>query len=340
MKHVNLQMSRRLLVGAAAGALALCAGLTAASAETYRFATYINEADIRFSAFEHFADLVRERTEGRVDFQIFGSGTLHPFDKGVDAVLGGVSDISPLTGAGIDKSRLPCAFLTTMMPAAIDWERHIELDQAYNAIIEPELTKNGLVVVMSQNFSYDQEWFFRAQVDNLDDLKGQLIRTNGPLVSHASEVWGGKPVFIAPKEVYQSAERGVVDGINMGIATFSSWKLWDVMPHMINANLFYGNVLYAMNKEKFDALSGTDQQVLLETGIETAQWLKPRYEAWINEQVGLAVMKGGGSARAIVGEERDELIASIAEGWNGQMDEMCGTETADKLRALFDEYKG
>jgi TRAP-type C4-dicarboxylate transport system substrate-binding protein len=327
---------------AATGVRAICAGTLAllsasAPAETYRFSTYINEADIRYSAFQHFGNLLKERTGGRVTLQIFGSGSLHPFDKGIDAVLGGISDIA--SAAGFDKGRMPCAYLTTMMPAAIDWDRHVELDLEFTAILKPELDKIGVVNVMSQNFSYDQEWFFRKPVASLNDLKGQLIRTNGPLVSHASTVWGGKPVFIAPKEVYQSAERGVVDGINMGIATFSSWKLWEVMPHMVAAKLFYGNVLYVMNKAKFEKLSPQDQKAMLAAGVDTARWLKPRYEKWINEQVGQAVLQGNGSARAIVGKEREQLIASVAAGWNDKMDEMCGADAAKRLRALFEKYK-
>jgi TRAP-type C4-dicarboxylate transport system substrate-binding protein len=162
-------------------------------------------------------------------------------------------------------------------------------------------------------------------------------RTGGH--AHRRE-WGGEPVFIDPKEVYQSAERGVVDGINMGVATFSSWKLWDVMPHMINAQLFYGNVMYSMNKEKFDALAPEHQEAILQAGRDAAEWIKPQYEAWINEQIGLAVMKGGGSAAALPAEERLRLIESAADGWNDQMDEACGPELAGKLRALFEEYAG
>lgn len=328
--------SARARACAVAGALAVLFCTTAA-AENYRFSTYINEADIRYSAFQHFAGLAKERTGGRVTLQIFGSGSLHPFDKGIDAVLGGIADIA--SAAGFDKGRLPCAYLTSMMPAAIDWDRHVDLDLEYTALLKPELDRVGVVNIMSQNFSYDQEWFFRKPVASLSDLKGMLIRTNGPLVSHASTVWGAKPVFIAPKEVYQSAERGVVDGINMGIATFASWKLWEVMPHMVSAKLFYGNVMYVMSKAKFEKLSAADQKALLSAGVDTARWLKPRYEKWINEQVGAAVLQGSGSARAVVGKEREQLIASIAKGWNDKMDEMCGAETAAKLRATFEKYK-
>ena len=89
------------------------------------------------------------------------------------------------------------------------------------------------------------------------------MRSIGPLVSTMIETWGGKPVFIAPKEVFQSAERGVVDGINMGVATYSAWKLWGVMPHMVKANMFYGNIIYMVNKRKFEALSAADQDALM-----------------------------------------------------------------------------
>ena len=327
----------RFVVGAlAAGALLGVAGWAEAQT-TVRFSTYVNEVDVRYKGFEYFADQVRERTGGEVVVEIFGSGTLHPFNKAIDSLLGGVSDISAITGSD---TRLPCSYVTQFLPVPIDWERHVELDQKYNALLADEFAELGLVTVLSSNFSYDQEWWFKTPVDNIDQLNGMLVRSVGPVVTHIIEKWGGKAVFIAPGEVYQSAERGVVDGINMGVATYSSWKLWDVMPHMINANLFYGNVMYSMNKAKFDALPPEHQEAIMAAGADAAAWIKPHYEAWINEQVGLAVMQGGGSARALEPDERLRLIASAAEGWNDQMDEACGPELAAELRALFEEYAG
>ena len=152
------------------------------------------------------------------------------------------------------------------------------------------------------------------------------------------ETWGGKPVFVAPKEVFQSAERGVVDGINMGVATYSSWKLWGVMPYMVNANLFYGNIQYMMNKSKFDSLSAADQKAVLEAGRESEEWLKPRYEDWVDGRVGNAVMKGGGSAVSISQDERMSLIDSVQSKWDVEVDAACGAELAGKVRALFAQH--
>ncbi|MEK9672867.1 MAG: hypothetical protein VW268_10260 [Rhodospirillaceae bacterium] len=138
-------------------------------------------------------------------------------------------------------------------------------------------------------------------MSDIQKLDGKLVRSIGPLVSMMIESWGGKPVFVAPKEVFQSAERGVVDGINMGVATYSSWKLWTVMPYMVNASLFYGNIQYMMNKKKFDKLGAADQKAVLEAGREAETWLMPRYEDWVDQRVGNAVMKGGGAVTRSAG---------------------------------------
>jgi TRAP-type C4-dicarboxylate transport system substrate-binding protein len=322
----------------AIGLAAVAAAFPAMGQTPLRFATYVNEVDARYKGFQKFAELAEKKTAGRVKMQIFGSGTLHAFDKAIESVNAGVSDVSAVVAAAIDK-RLPCANITHFLPMPVDWERHPELDREYNELLKDEFAKQGLVAVHSSNFSYDQEWWFRTPVDKVDDLKGRLVRSVAPVTTHIIRKWGGKPVFIAPTEVYQSAERGVVEGVNMGVATFSSWKLWNVMPYMVNAKLFYGNVMYSMSKRKFDALSAQDQASVKEAGYEAAKWVKPVYENWINEQVGNAVLRTGASVNSLPKAERVRLAQSAGEGWNNQIEEACGP-LAPKVRALFKKYEG
>jgi TRAP-type C4-dicarboxylate transport system substrate-binding protein len=320
---------------AVATALAIVATAAPASAETViRLSTYVNESDIRYEGFQKFAELVGEKTEGRVKVEVFPSATLHGWSEGVDAVRGGVSDISWVPA----DQRLPCYRVTSLYPVAIDLENQIELDAAYAELVKDEAASVDLIPVINSNYSYDQEWWFEERIEDLGKLDGQLVRSIGPLVSLMIETWGGKPVFVAPKEVFQSAERGVVDGINMGVATYSSWKLWSVMPYMVNANLFYGNIQYMMNKNKFDDLSPEDQQAVLDAGRESETWLKPRYEDWVDQRVGNAVMKGGGAAVSIPQEQRMALIDSVQGTWDKEVDEACGAELAGKIRDLFAEH--
>lgn len=334
MNHRLDQKTRVALVAATLAATAALGGPGAMAAETIRLSTYVNEIDIRYEGFKKFADLVEQKTDGRVKVQVFASATLHGWSEGVDAVQGGVSDISWIPA---DK-RLPCYRATSLYPAAINLEGQIDLDAAFAELLKGEAAKAGLVNVINSNYSYDQEWWFEGPIADLGNLDGQLVRSIGPLVSLMIETWGGNPVFVAPKEVFQSAERGVVDGVNMGVATYSSWKLWNVMPYMVNANLFYGNIQYMMNKRKFDKLSPKDQKAVLEAGRESEIWLKPRYEDWVDFRVGNAVMKGGGAAVSISQDQRFKLIDSVQSTWDKEVDKACGVELADKVRALFAKH--
>lgn len=318
-------------------AVAALAGLLlsgTASAETIRLSTYVNETDVRYEGFAKFAELVAEKTDGRINVEIFPSSTLHGWSDGVDAIQGGVSDISWISA----DTRLPCYRVTSLYPASVSLESQIELDAAYTALINDEAAAVNLIPVINSNYSYDQEWWFKDRVADISKLDGKLVRSIGPLVSMMIETWGGQPVFIAPGEVFQSAERGVVDGINMGVATYSSWKLWGVMPYMVNANLFYGNIQYMMNRTKFESLSPEDQAAVLEAGRETEAWLQPRYEDWIDQQVGNAVMKGGGAAVSISKAERDALITDVEAKWRAEVDTACGPELANEIRALFAKH--
>ncbi|NJK42397.1 MAG: TRAP transporter substrate-binding protein DctP [Aquincola sp.] len=314
------------------GALSLVAPSVLAQT-TLRLSTYVNEVDPRHGGFKKFAELVGAKTAGRVKVEIFPSSTLHGWSEGIDAMLGGVSDISWVPA---DK-RLPCYRATSLYPIVVDMSKQIELDAAYAALMKDEAAKAGLVPLINSNYSYDQEWWFKKPGTDLSKLDGKLVRSIGPLVSMMIETWGGKPVFIAPKEVFQSAERGVVDGINMGVATYSAWKLWGVMPHMVKANLFYGNINYMISKRKFDALSPADQSALLAAARESEAWLKPVYEKSVDTDIANAV-KQGGTVTNLPPAQRKAMVESISAKWKPEVDKECGIDMADKVRALFSKH--
>lgn len=320
-------------------ACAVILGLTSLNAyskETIRLSTYVNESDIRYDGFKKFAELAEEKSNGNIKVRIYPSSTLHGWSEGVDAVQGGVTDISWISA----DNRLPCYRVSSLYPETIDLNNQLEMDAQYSKLIKAEAAKNGLVPLFNSNYSYDQEWWFNKKIENVEEftkLQGKLVRSIGPLVSNMIEEWGGKPVFISPKEVFQSAERGVVDGINMGVATYSSWKLWNVMPHMVDAGLFYGNLVYMMNKDRFDSLSSSDQAALLDAAKETEQWLKPKYEQWVDARIDEA-KQAGGTVLALSTPEKKALVSTIQNKWDPELTKECGPELSQKMKSLFTAY--
>jgi TRAP-type C4-dicarboxylate transport system substrate-binding protein len=306
---------------------------------TLRFSTHVNEQDFRYQAWLEYKKLVEKGTQGRVKVDIFPSSTLHPFAKAIDALNGGVADIGTLAGAAID-DRMPCTQLTHFMPAYINTAKVYELHNSYNALMKDEFDKLALEILFSFDFGYDQEWFFRKPVKSLDQLDGTIVRSVGAITTHMIDAFGGKPVFVAPAETYKAAERGVVDGLNMGVATVTSWKLWEVMPYMIRSKMHYANIIYAAPKKKIASLSPADQKVVRTAGAEMLKWAEPRYEAWIQQQLGEAVMKYNVNIQNLSKAEIQRVVEKARVGWMPKIESACGPAKTRKLLDLFRSYGG
>ena len=285
-------------------------------------------------AFYTLRALLRKKTGGSVKIDVFPSATLHGWSEGVDSVQGGVSDISWINA----DNRLLCYAVTSLYPTEVSLQNQIALDADYADLIRDEAAKAGLVLLFNSNYSYDQEWWFEQPINDIGRLEGKLVRSIGPLVSMMISAWGAS-LFLLPRKKSSSRQNAVLSMESTWVLPpNSSWKLWTVMPYMVNANLLYGNIQYMVNKAKFESLTTAEQAALTSAAVETEKWLQPRYEAWVDAQVGKAVMQGGGAAVSLSDDQRAGLIASVKPQWDEKVNAACGREQANAIRALFEQH--
>jgi len=92
---------------------------------------------------------------------------------------------------------------------------------------------------------------------SLDDLKGKRMRAPSAAQAKQLEVMGAVPIAMPITEVYQSLERGVVDGAMLPFSTIVDFRLGEVARSITIAGPLFGrsSFLVAMNKKKYDSLS-------------------------------------------------------------------------------------
>lgn len=92
---------------------------------------------------------------------------------------------------------------------------------------------------------------------SVDDLKGKRMRAPSAAQARQLEVMGAVPVAMPITEVYQSLERGVVDGAMLPFSTIPDFRLGEVGRGYTIAGPLFGrsSFLVAMNKKKYDGLS-------------------------------------------------------------------------------------
>ncbi|HSD42142.1 MAG TPA: TRAP transporter substrate-binding protein [Burkholderiales bacterium] len=94
-------------------------------------------------------------------------------------------------------------------------------------------------------------------IRSLDDLKGMRMRAPSAAQAKQLEVMGAVPVAMPITEVYQSLERGVVDGAMLPFSTIPDFRLGEVGRAYTIAGPLFGrsSFLVAMNRKKYDSLS-------------------------------------------------------------------------------------
>jgi len=99
---------------------------------------------------------------------------------------------------------------------------------------------------------------------SLDDLKGKRIRTPSAAQATQLEAMGAVPVAMPITQVYQSLERGVIDGAMMAFSTIVDFRLGEVAKGFTIAGPLFGRsaFLIAMNRKKFDSLPAASRAAI------------------------------------------------------------------------------
>jgi len=127
-------------------------------------------------------------------------------------------------------------------------------------------------------------------VRTLADMKGMRIRTPSSVQSAQLEVLGAVPISMPATQIYNSLERGVIDGVMIGMSTMIDFKLLEVVKHVtINAPLGRSPFMVAMNRKRYESLPEDLRKIIDETtGLELSLRGALSYDRKGDEAVALA----------------------------------------------------
>ena len=93
------------------------------------------------------------------------------------------------------------------------------------------------------------------KVETMEDMDGLRIRTPSPAVSEMLSYLGADPQGLPPGEVYESLQRGVIDGTVFPWDPVKSFGLNEVLNYHLDLGAYTVSFFYVMNQRSYDALS-------------------------------------------------------------------------------------
>jgi TRAP-type transport system periplasmic protein len=227
---------------------------------------------INTQALEPWARSIEEKSGGKVKITLFAAGSaLGDATKQFDQVRAGVVDIAVGIPA-IPRGRHP---RTTLMELPFTIKTAAGGTQA---LAQPEIQamlKDDFpgTHIINLTITEPSAVHTKQPITDLDQLKGLRMRAPTPSVTAMLEALGATPVGMPPGQVYESAERGVIDGNVMPWGPVGAFKLYEVFHNHLNARIDAVTMYTLINQARYDSLPPDIKKLIDDGGPHfTALW--------------------------------------------------------------------
>ena len=274
MKTIN-----KLLATIVATLLIFSSSVFAADKHKFKMATSWGGGPLMEIGAKAFAENVKRMSNGRIQIEVFPSGTLGPGLKVSETVKNGVADMGH-TWIGYDWGKDKTAVLFGGYAGLSDTEKMLHwLYRAGGAELQREFRDQKFGLISMPLFVRTSEVFLhsRKPVKTLKDLQGLKLRTAGAWLE-ISKGMGASPVTMPGGEVYTALERGTIDATEWGtLYENKSPGFHKVTKYVIIPGVHQPTAPFELliNKKAWGKLSSEDKKLVEDAAFMTTMnsWL-------------------------------------------------------------------
>jgi tripartite ATP-independent transporter DctP family solute receptor len=226
-----------------------------------------------------FAELVEQKTDGRVKVQVFPSEQLGKEMEVIGNIQSGIVDML-ITGESMMNWAPLCGLIA--VPYMIRDSAHME------KIVEGEVGQAIEKEVIEKVRLRPVAWFERGarnltsnrEIKKPEDLNGLKVRVpNVPLFVATWEALGAKPTPMAFSEVFTSLQQGIIDGQENPYDLIKSASFFEVQKFVNKTEHVRGWIYLVIGEDKFQSMPKDIQAAVLEAGKEAQAYERELFRA-------------------------------------------------------------
>ena len=222
-----------------------------------------------------WAELVKERTNGRVEITTFPNEQLSSGNqqKGIEQVAAGV------TGASLHSTIIYSVIEPKLAVVSMPWimPNNAAVDKAIKGA-PGEKVKDLIRAKGIEPLAFGENGFrhwtnSKRPLATPDDMKGLKIRVPGmKMYISLFKAMGADPTSMSFSEVFTALQQGTVDGQENPISVIYTTKLNEVQKYMTICNYSYDPIVLGVNKKLWDSID-KDTQAIMKKAAEEAMAL-------------------------------------------------------------------
>lgn len=227
----------------------------AAEQVTLKYSNYYPEASaVVQNIHKPVLDQITKNTNGAIQFKQYWASSLHSLIDGFKAARSGLTDMTQAYCFTLPTSfklphcdALPFAFSNSVVGSVV-------MEELYAKYFKKEYEKQGVYNAFFPVLEYTGI-MSNTPIRTLEDLKGKKLYVPGGMLQDVYRELGVTPVLIAPAELFQALQRGILDGVVYPAGLVIPQRYHEICKYWTNATICYGAIPFALNKKKFNSLS-------------------------------------------------------------------------------------
>lgn len=298
---------------------------------TLKFGTNQAAGSPALDGCNYWADLVAEKTGGKIKIEVYESNTLGSQADMLDGLKMGTIDISYNSPATMSAAVPSVAILD--LPYIFQNREH-----AYK-VLDGEIGREIFKKAEDQEGYYVLASFeggFRQSINSVHtivDLSGySKLKFRVPeskVYLGLYEKLGAIPTAMAMGELFTALQNGTVDGMESPIATIASNRYYEAAKYLTIDNHIYAANPILISKKAMDQFPEPVQQMLYDTCREACEWERVRSAE--EEDKLIEEMKAAGvEVTELSDDALQEIIRSVKPMW----DDFAGTVGADMIEKV------
>ncbi len=286
-------------------------------------------------AARYFAELVKERTEGRIEIRIYPNAELG--DE--------VSSVRQLTYGGIDFARASLSSLNAYSPMAVVLQMpylykdaaHMwrVLDGEIGDMVMESFDGSGIVGLSWYDAGVRCFYTRSGPIRTIRDLRGLRIRVQeGNYMEDMVRSLGAIPVPLVYSEVYSALETGQVDGAENNIPSYETMDHNLVAPYYSMDEHVRIPEMQIVSQATWNRLSEEDRQIIRECAAESSLYERQLWEE-NNEEARRRAELDGTVFNEVDDQEKDWMRRAMVSLYQKYCSDYM--DVLDRIRAMEEE---
>ncbi len=328
-------MSNVSLKGIVAAAIvAATIGSAHAQEITLRGASMFDEEHAFTKTLRKFEQLVEEKYDGDVVFDMRLNGELGVESDYVTYLNQGVAvdyTILAPSNMAVFAESIPLMDMPFLFRDLEHWNKVLSSDALQP--LEQELREKAGIVIVGYHGGGVRNLVSAEPIANMDELSGHRMRVMGaPIQAKTFSAVGAAPSAIAYNEVYNAIQTGVIAGFENEAASIQNLKFYEVAPYVTLTQHTITVRPIVMSAKTFDALPEALQTAIMEAGKEAGSFGRELESRQDGEK--LKEMVDAGQITLVDFEGREKMLELVKPVQDEYAAELGASELLEAIRGM------